>query len=167
MTNFSKFLKNKGEFSNGKSGLTMPYIIAEIGVNHEGSMKKAKEMILSAKENGAHAVKFQSYKAHKLASKNSPAYWDISKEKTLSQYELFKKYDSFNENDFIELKTYCDKINIDFSSTPFDFDSAYYLNNLCEFFKISSSDLNNLPFIDFISNFGKPIILSVECIKIR
>lgn len=167
MTNFSKFLQQEGIFSNNESVLTMPYIIAEIGVNHEGSIEKAKEMILSAKENGAHAVKFQSYKAHKLASKNSPAYWDISKEKTLSQYELFKKHDSFNENEFIELKTYCNNIKIDFSSTPFDFDSARYLNNLCEFFKISSSDLNNLPFIDFISDFGKPIILSVGASKLN
>jgi len=166
MTNFSKFLLKEGMFSTNKSDLTMPFIIAEIGVNHEGSILKAKEMILSARNNGAHAVKFQSYKAQKLASKNSPAYWDTSKETTLSQFELFKKHDSFNENDFIELKTYCDSLNIDFSSTPFDFDSATYLNNLCEFFKISSSDLNNLPFIDFISDFGKPIILSVGASKL-
>ena len=52
-----------------------PYFIAEIGVNHEGSIEEAKKLIRSAKENGANAVKFQSYKAEKLTIKNSPAYW--------------------------------------------------------------------------------------------
>ena len=73
---------------------SLPYIIAEIGVNHEGSIEKAKELISLAKEGGADAAKFQSYKAETLASKNSPAYWDTNKESTRSQYELFKKYDT-------------------------------------------------------------------------
>ena len=67
------------------------YLIAEIGVNHEGSLKRAKKLIQSAKKGGAHCVKFQTYKAEKLASKNSPSYWDLSKEKTDSQFKLFKK----------------------------------------------------------------------------
>ena len=74
---------------------TLPYIIAEIGVNHEGSFEKAKELIELAKEGGADAAKFQAYKAETLASKQSPAYWDLLKEPTTSQYELFKKYDKF------------------------------------------------------------------------
>ena len=68
-----------------------PYIIAEIGVNHEGSMDLAKRLIDEAKSGGAHAAKFQSYTASKIASKNSPAYWDLSKESTDSQFKLFKK----------------------------------------------------------------------------
>ena len=60
---------------------SMPYVIAEIGVNHEGSIEKAKELIDLAKEGGADAAKFQTYKAEKLASRNSPAYWDVKKEK--------------------------------------------------------------------------------------
>ena len=59
-----------------------PFIIAEIGVNHEGSMITAKRLIDEAKEGGAHAVKFQSYKAETIASKHSPAYWDLSQEPT-------------------------------------------------------------------------------------
>ena len=78
-----------------------PYIIAEIGVNHEGSLKKAEELIQLAKEGGADAVKFQTYKAETLASKNSPAYWDTTKEKTKSQFELFKKYDCFEKKDYV------------------------------------------------------------------
>ena len=60
----------------------MPYIIAEIGVNHEGSIDRAKKLIVLAKDGGADAVKFQSYKAENLASINSPAYWDSKKEST-------------------------------------------------------------------------------------
>ena len=62
-----------------------PYIIAEIGVNHEGSLDKAKELIDLAKEGGADAAKFQTYKAEKLASRNSPAYWDVKEETTKRQ----------------------------------------------------------------------------------
>ena len=63
-----------------------PYIIAEIGVNHEGSIERAKHLIDLAKEGGADAAKFQSYKADTIASKNSPAYWDTSKEPTKSPH---------------------------------------------------------------------------------
>ena len=77
--NFEKIKKNK-----------LTYVIAEIGVNHECSLKKAKKMILLAKKNGASAAKFQTYKSETIVSKNSPAYWDLKKEKTKSQYLLFK-----------------------------------------------------------------------------
>ena len=145
--------------SNLKNSVT-PYIIAEVGVNHEGSMEKAKLMIDQAKAGGAHAVKFQSYKAETLASKNSPAYWDQTKESTSSQFKLFKKYDSFWKNEYEELKSYCDKVGIEFMSTPFDITSSNFLNDIINVFKISSSDLTNKPFIKHICEFGKPIILS-------
>ena len=77
-------------------------------------------MILGAKEGGADAVKFQSYKAEKLASKNALAYWDTSKEKTYSQFELFKKHDKFNEGDYIVLAKFCEKNNIDRSRIIID-----------------------------------------------
>ena len=88
---------------------SLPYIIAEIGVNHECSITLAKKMIDQAAQNGAHAVKFQSYKADKIASKYSPSYWDTREEKSTSQYKLFKKYDKFEIDDFKKLKEYCDK----------------------------------------------------------
>ena len=146
--------------SNNLQNSLTPFIIAEIGVNHEGSMQKAKQMIDQAKEGGANAVKFQSYKADTLASRNSLSYWNLDKEPSTSQFEFFKKHDSFWKSEFEELKSYCDKVGIEFMSTPFDITSANFLNNLMNVFKISSSDLTNKPFIKHISEFGKPIILS-------
>lgn len=137
-----------------------PYIIAEAGVNHEGSMEIAKRLIDEAKEGGADAIKFQTYKAHKIASKDSPAYWDTTKEPTLSQYELFTKHDKFWKNEMYALKEYCDQIGIEFLSTPFDIESATFLNKIMDVFKISSSDITNKPFIEYMCDFGKPIILS-------
>jgi N-acetylneuraminate synthase len=143
-----------------ESKLYRPYIIAEIGVNHEGSMEIAKRLVDEAKEGGADAVKFQSYKAETLASKDSPSYWDTTKEPTTSQYELFKKHDSFWIDEMKELKEYCDKVNIEFMSTPFDIESADFLNDMMDVYKISSSDLTNKPFIEYMCQFNKPIILS-------
>ena len=155
--NFKDFIENDN-FNNGIS-LT-PFIIAEAGVNHECDMDVAKRLINEAKEGGADAIKFQTYKAEKIASKHSPYYWDISKEPTKSQYKLFKKYDKFWKNEYEELKLLCDDIDIEFMSTPFDFESANFLNDLMDVFKISSSDITNKPFIELIADFQKPIILS-------
>ena len=152
ITNFFRTQTNEDGFG--------PFLIAEAGVNHEGSMNTAKRLIDEAKQGGADAIKFQTYKASTLASKFSPAYWDTSKEKTKSQYELFSKHDSFWFDEMVELKKHCDDVGIDFMSTPFDFESAEFLNDLMDCFKISSSDLNNKPFIEHICSFEKPIILS-------
>ncbi len=143
-----------------KREITRPYIIAEAGVNHEGSMDTAKRLIDEAKEGGADAIKFQTYKAETIASKDSPAYWDTTKEPTESQYKLFKKHDKFWKKEFVELKEYCDKADIEFMSTPFDVQAANFLNDLMDVFKISSSDITNKPFIEYICDFEKPIILS-------
>ena len=122
-----------------------PYIIAEIGVNHEGSLDKAKELIELAQAGGADGAKFQSYKAHTLASKNSPAYWDLSKEPTTSQHELFQKYDQFGAKEYIALAEHCQKVGIDFLSTPFDDEAIEFLDPLMPFYKIASADFNQPP----------------------
>ena len=137
-----------------------PYMIAEAGVNHEGSVDLAKRLIEEAAEGGAQAIKFQTYKAATLASKDSPSYWDRSKEPTASQFELFQKYDKFWKSEYEELKKACDEFDIEFMSTPFDVSSADFLNDLMDVYKISSSDLSNLPFIEYQCSFGKPILLS-------
>jgi len=147
--------KHKDEFS-----LVRPYIIAEAGVNHEGNIEIAKQLIYEAKEGGADAIKFQTYKADKLASKNSPSYWDLNKEPTTSQYALFQKYDVFDEDEYRELKKYCNAVDIEFLSTPFDIESAEFLNDLIDVFKVSSSDITNKPFIEYLCGFRKPILIS-------
>ncbi|OQX75605.1 MAG: acetylneuraminic acid synthetase [Bacteroidetes bacterium 4484_276] len=155
-----KILDIFNNFNPYQLEIKQPYIIAEAGVNHEGKMELAKRLINEAKQGGADAIKFQTYKANTLASKNSPAYWDRSKEPTGSQYELFKKYDKFWKNEFEQLKKYCDEVGIEFISTPFDVESATYLNDLMNVFKISSSDITNKPFIEYMCGFGKPVLLS-------
>ncbi|MBK9332868.1 MAG: N-acetylneuraminate synthase family protein [Ignavibacteria bacterium] len=137
-----------------------PYVIAEAGVNHEGDIELAKRLIYEAAEGGAHAIKFQTYKADMLASKDSPYYWDLKEEPTTSQHELFRKYDKFEKNEYELLKKECDKAGIEFMSTPFDVNAAEFLNDLMPVFKISSSDITNIPFIEYMCAFGKPILLS-------
>ena len=134
------------------NGFHLPYIIAEAGVNHDGKIDLAKRLIDEAREGGADAIKFQTYRAHTLASANSPAYWDTSKEPIDNQFKLFQKYDNFWKSEFEILKYYCDEVGIEFMSTPFDNESATFLNDLMSTFKISSSDITNKPFIEFIAN---------------
>jgi N-acetylneuraminate synthase len=137
-----------------------PYIIAEIGVNHENNLKQAVKMIRAAKKSGADAVKFQSYKAHKLASSNSPAYWDTTKEPTESQYKLFKKYDQFSKKEYGYLANVCLDSNIEFLSTPFDFEAVDYLDNLMSIFKVASADITNVQLLEHIAEKKKPVIIS-------
>lgn len=144
-------------------------LIAEIGVNYYdiaaqrgiSNMDAAKIMCSEAKDAGIHAVKFQTYKAENLAATDSPSYWDTTEEATTSQRELFKKYDSFGEAEYRELADYCKEIGIVFCSTAFDFESADYLEPLMGIYKISSSDLTNLPFVKYQASKGKPMIMSV------
>lgn len=145
-----------------------PFLIAGIGVNffdiaqkeEISDMEAAKLMILEAKRCGVDAVKFHSFKADKLASKNSPAYWDLSEEPTTSQYELFKKYDKFGKEEYRELADYCREMDIMFLSTPFDYESVDYLDEFMDIFPVSSSDLTNIPFIKYIASKNKPMLLS-------
>lgn len=143
-------------------------IIAEIGVNYYdiarqrgvSNMEAAKLMCYEAHNAGADAVKFQTYKAEKIASRFSPSYWDTNEEPTTTQFELFKKYDEFGEKEYRELAEYCNSIGVLFLSTPFDFESVDYLDDLMEVYKISSSDITNIPFIEHIVKKNKPILLS-------
>ena len=144
-------------------------LMAEIGVNYYDvatklritAMEAAKYMILTAANAGIHAVKFQTYKAETLASRYSPSYWDTSEEPTTSQYELFRKFDSFGADEYLELSRFSTQVGVEFCSTPFDFTSADYLDTMMAVYKISSSDLTNLPFIEHIAKKGKPVLLSV------
>ena len=149
--------------------INKPFVIAEIGVNFYDTAKEksispleaAKLYIFEAWKVGVDAVKFQSYKADTIVSKNSPAYWDLTKEPTTTQYALFQKHDSFNSEDYQVLCDYCKELGVLFLSTPFDFASADYLESMVDIYKISSSDLTNIPFIKHIARKGKPVYLSV------
>lgn len=148
---------------------TKPYLIAEMGVNFYDTahvmgispLDAAKLYIDKATEAGIDCAKFQSYKAGTIVSKNSPAYWDTTKEPTKTQYELFLKHDGFGEAEYKELCDYTHSKGMDFTSTPFDYASADYLENMVDFYKVSSSDLSNLPFIRHIGAKGKPVFMSV------
>ena len=148
--------------------MSKPYLIAEIGVNFYDTAKElgispldaAKMYIDKADDAGIDCAKFQSYKANTIVSKNSPAYWDTTKEPTKTQYELFLKHDSFGEKEYRELCNYTHSKGMDFTSTPFDYASADYLYEMVDFYKISSSDLSNIPFIKHIGKKGKPVYMS-------
>jgi sialic acid synthase SpsE len=137
-----------------------PYVIAEVGVNHEGSMEKAIELIDLAKSGGADAVKFQTYKADRLASRHSPAYWDTSKEPTRSQYDLFKKYDRFGADEYVALAAHSAEVGIDFLSTPFDTRAVDFLAPLVPAFKIASADITNIPLLRHVAEYRRPVVLS-------
>ena len=144
-----------------------PTIIAEVGVNHNCNLSLAKKYIKLCKIGGADAVKFQTYKADKIASKFSPAYWDLKEEKTKSQYKLFRKYDKFNFKDYMKLYKECKKFKINYMSTFFDTDSIDQQHNLVKVFKISSSDINNIPLLKKISSKKKHTIISTGASTIK
>jgi len=142
------------------STFSKPYIIAEIGVNHEGSLSLAHQLIDQAKMGGADAAKFQTYKADKLAMRDSPAYWDQSEESTPSQWELFKKYDALSTADYRSLAAHCRDVGINFMSTPFDLEAVDDLRDLVHIFKVASADIDNVPLLRKVGQCSKPVVLS-------
>ncbi|MFL2109904.1 N-acetylneuraminate synthase [Marinilactibacillus psychrotolerans] len=138
------------------------FIIAEAGVNHNGSLEIAKQLVDAAKEAGVDCVKFQTYISKNIVSKNAvkAEYQKQQSEVEESQHDMLKKLElSFDE--FIELKDYCELKGITFLSTAFDFDSINFLKSLnMETWKIPSGDITNLPYLIKIAKLNKPIILS-------
>ncbi|MBU3093638.1 N-acetylneuraminate synthase [Clostridium sp. CM028] len=138
------------------------FIIAEAGVNHNGDIKIAKEMVDKAVFAGADAIKFQTFITEKLVTgyAEMAEYQKDNIGKIDSQFNMLKKLELSHES-FIEIQEYCIHKEIMFLSTPFDFESADFLASIgVEAFKISSGDLTNIPFLEHIARFNKPIILS-------
>jgi len=138
------------------------FIIAEAGVNHNGSIDLAKQMIDVALEAGADAVKFQTFKTENLVSKNAPKadYQKITTGRSESQFEMIKKLE-LDENAHKILFAYCREKSIQFLSSPFDLDSIDLLNKLgMEIFKIPSGEITNLPYLRKIGGLKKKVILS-------
>ncbi|MDC0239201.1 N-acetylneuraminate synthase [Candidatus Thioglobus sp.] len=138
------------------------FIIAEAGVNHNGSVELAKQLIDIAKKTGADAVKFQTFKAECFVTKNAikANYQKQNSKKLESQFEMIKKLE-LNIDAHIKLIEYCNKKNIIFLSSPFDHDSIDLLNKLgLKILKIPSGEITNLPYLRHIGSLGKKVILS-------
>lgn len=138
------------------------YIIAEAGVNHNGSIDIAKKLVKAAKQAGADCVKFQTYITENLVTTTAKKadYQIHNTQNEDTQYSMLKKLElSFDE--FRELKRYCEEMNIDFISTPFDLDSIDFLESLeMKFWKVPSGEITNFPYLKKIANTKLPVILS-------
>lgn len=139
------------------------YIIAEAGVNHNGSFEIAKQLVDVAKKSGADAVKFQTFKAENLVTNDAKQanYQVENLGEATSQFEMLKKLE-LSYDEFIQLKNYCDALEIEFLSTPFDFESVDFLINELNMskVKIPSGELTNSPLIHYIATKQKPMIVS-------
>lgn len=138
------------------------YIIAEVGVNHNGDLNLAKELIVSAKECGVDCVKFQTFSAKRLTNKNSPkAKYQLEvTDSSESQQEMLKKLE-LSMSDFKVLKDYADKVGVEFMSTPYSYEDAIMLDSIgVRAFKISSAQLTEHELLRQIGGLGKQMILS-------
>jgi len=138
------------------------FIIAEVGVNHNGSLELAKELIDLAKNCGADAVKFQTFKATTLVTKEAKqaTYQTANTGKQESQFDMLKRLE-LSESVHHELVAHCQKQQIEFMSTPFDFQSIQFLNGLgVKRFKIPSGEITNFPYLKIVGEFNKEIVLS-------
>ncbi|NPV50425.1 MAG: N-acetylneuraminate synthase [Candidatus Methanofastidiosum sp.] len=138
------------------------YIIAEAGVNHNGDVNIAKELISEASRIGADAIKFQTFYADDLLIENTGKanYQKTNENDKETQYEMIKKLE-LNQDDFIELYEYSLRKNITFLSSPFDLKSVDFLDSTgISAFKIASGEITNIPLIEHISSKKKPILLS-------
>jgi N,N'-diacetyllegionaminate synthase len=138
-------------------------IIAEAGVNHNGDILLAKKLIDVAVEAGVDYVKFQTFKADNLVSKDAKKanyQTENINDGDDSQYNMLKRLELSHEN-HLELIKYCSQKNIKFFSTAFDVDGVNYLNDLeLTFFKIPSGEITNYPYLKAIALCGKPVIMS-------
>ena len=155
-------LTNKVEVYN----FCKPYIIAELGSNHNGDMELAKKLIIQAKESGADCVKFQSWSkdtifARKKYEENYFLADDYRDREDYTLEEIVEEY-SISEEELLEMKRFADEVGIDCTSTPFSKKEADFLVEKLEtpFIKVASMDLNNYPFLEYLAKKGKPIVLS-------
>jgi sialic acid synthase SpsE len=146
------------EFRQGRTA-----VIAEAGVNHLGSFDYASKLILAAKAAGADIIKFQTYKADRLTTKDAPRFWSWNGEveENGSQFDSYSKLDGFGLPEYVKLKSMADAAGIEFMSTPFDNDSVDLLEAVgVNGYKIASCDITNKSLIEKIASTKKPILLS-------
>lgn len=138
------------------------FIIAEAGVNHNGSVNLAMELVDIAVDAGADAIKFQTFKANKLLTNHAhkAEYQLANTSKNETQFEMLRKLE-LDENSHLKLLEYCKKKKIMFLSTPFDSESIDFLNSIeMKIFKIPSGEITNLPYLKHIGSLDKKLILS-------
>ena len=135
-------------------------LIAEAGVNHEGSMRTAEKLIQDIAKSGCNIVKFQTYKADKIVTKDASAYWDTKSENTINQHNLFSKYDTFGKQNFEKLKEIANHHGLEFMTTFFDVEAIHEMQYLVSRFKVASADLNNFHLLKTLAYYKKPMILS-------
>ncbi len=138
------------------------YIIAEAGVNHNGKLNIALRLVEEAKKANADCVKFQTFKASNLVTSNAPkADYQLKVTDTKeSQFEMLSSLE-LKKDDYKKLIKYCDDLNIDFMSTPYSKEDVDFLFALgVKSFKISSGQLTEIPFLEYVASFGLPIYLS-------
>lgn len=136
-------------------------IIAEAGVNHNGSIENAQKLIDAAKNAEADYIKFQTFKTElNISPKAKKAKYQVQNDgDNESQYEMVKKLE-FSYEDFRKLKKYCDKVGVGFLSTAFDLQSIDAIDSLQNIYKVPSGEITNYPYLRKLSELGKPIILS-------
>ena len=131
------------------------YVIAEIGINHNGDLEIAKQMIKAAAHAGADAVKFQTFQVDKLLN---PLVFQENNSESNWVYDELKKVE-IDEEFHKKIKEKCVQLKIDFISSPFDTESLEIVSKYCDKIKIASSEITNLPFLKEVGKYGKPVIL--------
>ncbi len=145
-----------------------PFLIANISFNFYDLAKKenmsymdaAKLLIEEAQLCGVDAVMFHAYSVEKFISRDSPSFWNLSYEEVVSQFELFNKYEKFGIGEYRKLAQFCKEVGILFLAEPLDLESVDALDDFVDIYKISSSDLTNIPFIKKVACKNKSILLS-------
>lgn len=159
------------DFSVSNNG--EPYIIAELGSNHNGDMDMARKLIQSAKECGAHCVKFQSWSKESIFSRKTynDNYFvaDDYRHRTDHSLESIVEAYSISEAQLLEMKNFCREVDIELASTPFSRKEVDFLTDVLDvpFIKVASMDLNNYPFLKYIGQKGLPIVLSTGLSKLH
>lgn len=145
-------------------------IIAEAGVNHNGSLAIAKKLVEAAADAGVDYVKFQTFKANSIVAKNT-ALAEYQKKNTgdeaKSQYEMLRDLE-LSEDDHLKLIEYCREKGVKFLSTAFDMESVRFLNSLnLDFWKIPSGEITNFPYLRYIAGYGGKVIMSTGMCTVR
>lgn len=144
------------------------FIIAEAGVNHNGSLELACKLADAAKAAGADCIKFQTFKSENLVSRTAQKaeYQKVATGED-SQLEMMRKLE-LSYKEFLQLKEYCDKIGLCFLSTPFDLESIAFLNSVSmPFWKIPSGEVTNLPYLLAIAKTEKPVVMSTGMCEVQ